>query len=123
MIPLKRENYVYEVKVKSTSIRKEPVVDKAKIEYFKKLLSKYSTKGDRQMSDNVNHPTHYTSGKFECIDVIEDVTSELKGLQAVCTANVMKYIWRWNKKNGVEDLKKARWYLDKLITSLEADND
>lgn len=72
------------------------------------------------MTDNVNHPSHYV-GKIECIDAIEDVTSELKGLQAVCTANVLKYIWRWNKKNGVEDLKKARWYLDKLINSLEVD--
>ena len=72
------------------------------------------------MIDNVNHPSHYV-GKIECIDAIEDVTSELKGLQAVCTANVLKYIWRWNKKNGVEDLKKARWYLDKLINSLEVD--
>jgi len=72
------------------------------------------------MIDNVNHPSHYV-GKIECIDAIEDVTSELKGIQAVCTANVLKYIWRWNKKNGVEDLKKARWYLDKLIASLEAD--
>jgi len=72
------------------------------------------------MIDNVNHPSHYV-GKIECIDAIEDVTSELKGIQAVCTANVLKYIWRWNKKNGVEDLKKARWYLDKLIASLETD--
>lgn len=72
------------------------------------------------MIDNVNHPSHYV-GKIECIDAIEEVTSKLKGIQAVCTANVLKYIWRWNKKNGVEDLKKARWYLDKLITGLEVD--
>ena len=73
------------------------------------------------MLDNINHPSHYASGKFECIDAIEDVTSNLIGIQAVCTANVMKYIWRWSIKNGVEDLKKAQWYLNKLIDKLEED--
>ena len=73
------------------------------------------------MIDNINHPSHYASGKFECIDAIEDVTSNLIGIQAVCTANVMKYIWRWSKKNGVEDLKKAQWYLNKIIDKLEED--
>ena len=70
--------------------------------------------------DNVNHPSHYTAGKVECIDAIESATSDLKGIEAVCTGNVIKYIWRWKLKNGLEDLKKARWYLDKLIK--EADS-
>lgn len=65
--------------------------------------------------DKVNHPKHYTAGKVECIDAIEAATVKLTGIEAVCTANVIKYVWRWKLKNGVEDLKKARWYLDKLI--------
>lgn len=69
--------------------------------------------------DNVNHPQHYTSGKVECIDALEAATSELKGIEAVCTANAIKYLWRWKLKNGSEDLKKARWYLDKLIQHVE----
>lgn len=66
------------------------------------------------MSDAIN-PQHYKQGQVECIDAIAAATCELKGLEAVCTANVIRYLWRWKAKNGVEDLKKARWYLDRLI--------
>jgi len=67
------------------------------------------------MSDIVNHPAHYTQGKVECIDAIEAATVHKNGLDAVCTANIIKYIWRCENKNGIEDLKKARWYLEKMI--------
>lgn len=66
--------------------------------------------------DNVNHPSHYMSHTgLETIDVIEAFTFGLTGMDAVCTANVIKYICRWKLKNGVEDLKKAQWYLNRLI--------
>lgn len=70
-------------------------------------------------SDIVNHPKHYTQGKIECIDAIEAAVYELSGLDAVCTANVIKYVWRWKHKNGVIDLKKAMWYLDRLIQNAD----
>jgi hypothetical protein len=70
-------------------------------------------------ADVVNHPPHYQADGIECIDVIEAVTRDMKGMHAVCTANVLKYLWRWPKKGGVESLKKARWYLDRLIADLE----
>jgi Protein of unknwon function (DUF3310) len=66
------------------------------------------------MKDNVN-PSHYKQGKVECIDAIEAATINKKGLDAVCTANVIKYIWRAESKGGVEDLKKAQWYLSRMI--------
>lgn len=66
------------------------------------------------MKDKVN-PSHYKQGKVECIDAIESATIGKKGLDAVCTANVIKYIWRCEQKGGVEDLKKAQWYLNKMI--------
>lgn len=69
--------------------------------------------------DNVDHPKHYTSGKVECIDALEAATVELKGIEAVCTANAIKYLWRWKQKNGVEDLKKSQWYINKLIKNME----
>lgn len=65
--------------------------------------------------DNVNHPKHYTQGRIECIDALAAATVELKGIEAVCTANAIKYLWRWKQKNGVEDLEKAHWYIDRLI--------
>ena len=70
--------------------------------------------------DMVNHPSHYKSNYgIEVIDVIEAFTEDLKGVEAVSTANVIKYICRWKKKNGLEDLKKAQWYLDHLVDYIE----
>jgi hypothetical protein len=83
------------------------------------ILNKYKGKAVKVAKDNVNHPSHYTQGKIECIDAIEEATKGLFGISAVCVANVIKYIWRYKFKNGIEDLKKARWYLDKLITHEE----
>ena len=75
-------------------------------------------------SDTVNHPAHYQlrgfPDGFETIDVIAAVTADLTGMEAVCTANALKYIIRWKHKNGVEDLRKARWYLDRLIGECES---
>jgi len=65
-------------------------------------------------NDNVNRPKHYTQGKVECIDAIESATMGLVGIVAVCVANVIKYVWRFALKNGVEDLDKADYYLQKL---------
>lgn len=71
------------------------------------------------MSDVVNNPKHYTYGKYECIDVIKELTQSLAGAQAFCMGNCLKYLWRWQYKNGVEDLKKARWYLNRVIEEFE----
>ena len=68
-----------------------------------------------QEDDVVNHPSHYTAGKVECIYALESATIGLEGIEAVCTANAIKYLWRWKHKNGVQDLKKAKWYIDRLI--------
>jgi len=89
---------------------------------LKKILHSYT--GSKAVKhtgagDNVNRPSHYTQGKIECIDAIEESTKGLIGISAVCVANVIKYIWRYKFKNGIEDLKKARWYLDKLISHEE----
>lgn len=68
------------------------------------------------MSDMVNHPSHYISPDgLEAIDVIKSFTKGLEGYEAVATGNALKYILRWKHKNGVEDLEKAKWYIDSLI--------
>lgn len=69
--------------------------------------------------DMVNHPEHYQSGKIETIDVIEEFTKDLKGIEASDTANVIKYACRWKRKNGVEDLRKLVWYANHLINHIE----
>lgn len=71
--------------------------------------------------DMINHPNHYQSENgLEVIDVIKEFTSGLEGIEATDTGNILKYICRWKKKNGVEDLKKAKWYLEHLIDYVES---
>ncbi len=82
---------------------------------LRSILNRYKSKVVKVIKDNVNHPSHYTQGAIECIDAIKEATKGLLGIEAVCTANIIKYVWRWKFKNGVEDLRKARWYLDRLI--------
>lgn len=67
--------------------------------------------------DNVNNPSHYADGEIECIDAIQSSMTH----EAFCgylKGNIQKYIWRYEKKGGIESLKKGQWYLDKLISVL-----
>lgn len=71
-------------------------------------------------NDAVQHPSHYTSGGIECIEAIK-ASMTADGFCDYCKGNIFKYIWRWRSKGGVEDLKKARVYLDWLIQSADTD--
>lgn len=73
------------------------------------------------IGDKVNHPTHYTKGKYEAIDVIEDAVQHApNAVFGTLQWQTLKYLLRmWNKDNALEDAKKARWYLDRLINKLE----
>lgn len=72
------------------------------------------------MVDNVNHPAHYETGKFECIDVMVE-TQGVEATMDFCVCNALKYIYRHRKKNGVEDIKKADWYLKKYLELAESE--
>lgn len=64
--------------------------------------------------DNINHPPHYIQGKIECIDAMESAY----GTEAVimfCMCNAFKYQWRFNNKNGREDILKCQWYQNKMV--------
>ena len=63
--------------------------------------------------DMVNSPPHYNKNGIECIDAIESATGE--GFEYYLQGNVLKYLWRYRYKNGVQDLEKANWYLSRLI--------
>ena len=68
----------------------------------------------------VSHPSHYQSESgLEVIDVIEAFTSDLNGIEATDTGNILKYMCRWKHKNGLQDLEKAQWYLTHLIEKLK----
>lgn len=68
-----------------------------------------------ERADPVKKPAHYTYGRYEAIDVIEELTAGASGPEGFLLGNVLKYLWRYRRKNGLEDLQKARWYLDRLI--------
>ena len=77
--------------------------------------------GVREIKDEmVTHPPHYQSESgLEVIDVIEAFTTNLNGIEATDTGNIIKYMCRWKSKNGLQDLRKAAWYLEHLISKVE----
>lgn len=72
------------------------------------------------MADMVNHPTHYETGKFECIEVMVE-TQGVEAVQDFCICNAFKYLYRHRRKNGKEDIEKARWYINKYLELEEKD--
>ena len=68
----------------------------------------------KKKDDVVNHPSHYCTGKYECIEVMTEVFGK-KAVQDFCRCNAFKYLYRSDRKNGIEDIKKARWYINKFI--------
>lgn len=65
-------------------------------------------------------PRRHRGWWMKASDGYAECTNGLTGIEAVCTANAIKYLWRWKRKNGVEDLKKAVWYIQHLIDEKES---
>lgn len=88
--------------------------------YMKEKMMEEINKTANRISDKldmVNSPPHYNKTGVECIDAIRAATGD--GYEYYLQGNIMKYLWRYRYKNGTEDLKKARWYLNKLIEEVE----
>lgn len=83
----------------------------------REVVEKY---GEDAKPDPVNRPAHYTSGGIECIDAMQAAFGE-DAVKDFCLCNAFKYLWRHRQKNGVEDLKKCRWYLNRLIREMEVE--
>ena len=73
-----------------------------------------------EIQDMVNSPPHYNKSGIECIEAIKAMTGD--GFKFYLQGNIMKYLRRYLYKNGVEDLKKAKWYLSELIDNVEEDD-
>ena len=71
------------------------------------------------VNDVVNRPEHYRQGGVECIEAIKAAVTTAPPVQAVYVANILKYVWRYREKNGIQDLLKARWFLDELIKEVD----
>ena len=79
------------------------------------ISKKETNKEDKDLTSDVKcnsvvHPNHYNSGKYECIEVMREVFGE-EAVKLFCAMNAFKYLWRYNKKNGEEDVAKACNYL------------
>lgn len=85
-------------------------------------MEKLFNNTENKQKDNVNHPSHYTFGKIEVMDYIEDKLSDVE-CEGYFVGNIIKYVSRFRKKNGIEDLKKAQWYLNRLISNMEGKNE
>lgn len=81
------------------------------------------SEADDRMSADVNHPLRYTKGDIECIDALEAAVVGKSPDEAICVANVIKYLWRYEEKEPLRSLKSARWYLDRLISKVERRTD
>lgn len=96
-------------------------------EKFKKDLEEFESWDDSKIismynkSDAVNSPSHYTRGSTEAIDIIEEAIQDAPSpVEGLLQGQVLKYLLRiWLKENSVQDAKKAKWYLDRLISKLE----
>ncbi len=85
----------------------------------KELAEKIVREYERRISmDNVNHPEHYTKGGVECIEAIR-ASMTREAFCGYCKGNILKYIWRYEDKGQGEDLKKAKVYLDWLISEVD----
>ena len=86
--------------------------------YAEGQLANTEKKIGEPIEDVVNHPSHYTQGEIECIEAIKYINNKLhtEGYEGYCLGNFIKYIWRCNYKNGWEDIDKAIFYLNELLT-------
>ena len=93
-------------------------------ELKEKPMAKWDTDGIQQAlknianRDQVNSPPHYGQGQIECIEYIKDFLTKEEYI-GYLRGNIAKYLHRWRYKNGIEDLKKAQWYLNKLVQEVE----
>ena len=92
--------------------------------YNESIRKRYREVGNimrKQKEDMVNNPPHYNKSGIETIDAIKAMTDD--GYEYYLQGNIMKYLWRYRYKNGVEDLKKAQWYLNELIEELDKEDE
>jgi|TARA_B100000963_G_scaffold355070_1_gene372650 hypothetical protein len=86
-------------------------------EEFMKRAAMKADEAGIVVKDMVNSPPHYNKSGIECIDAIAAATDD--GYEYYLQGNIIKYLWRYRYKNGTEDLKKAQWYLNKLVVEVE----
>jgi len=88
----------------------------------KEYISDQTHEAVQHAIDMVNHPKHYETGKFECIEVMQEVFGK-GAVEDFCLCNAFKYLYRCtNKSDMIQDIEKARWYIDKFLELERADD-
>ena len=105
---------------KSWYLNGEEVTEEEVMGIAKWVLAEEGVRVDNT-EDNVNSPSHYNQSGIECIDAIKASLGD--EYRDYCKGNVMKYLWRYKYKNGIEDLKKAQWYLNSMVDSLQQEEE
>ena len=95
----------------------QPDEDKLMDEFY----SRKSKKKDMVFSEDMVNSPHYNKSGIECINAIQAATGD--GYEYYLQGNILKYLWRYRYKNGVEDLKKAQWYLNELVEEVGGGDD
>ena len=104
-----------------TLAQEEYIKDMRHLAYMRMMATKEETAMKYNKDDDmVNHPEHYNKAGIETIDALEAMLGD--GFEAYLQGNIAKYLWRYRYKNGIEDLKKAEWYLRKLIEVKDNEN-
>ena len=93
-----------------TLAEEEYIKDMRHLDYMRMMAEKEKAMEEKDM---VNSPLHYNKAGIETIDALEAMLVD--GFDFYLQGNIVKYLWRFRYKNGVEDLRKAQWYLNKLI--------
>ena len=122
-------NYINEEFVNEYKANWEETVNKQNADdkpYVKEKFSHENIVGVDKQEDTVNHPSHYISANgLEAIDFIQAFTDGLTGGEAFCIGNALKYLCRFKNKNHddpTEDLKKAQWYINRVINMWDGDD-
>ena len=110
VIPVKDEK---DAKEKEQKLQKFFVDEKTSLDALCYSLGNQIRQGVLS-NDDVSHPNHYQKGGMECIDAIRAAVTDCRGFEAYYVGNIIKYIWRYKEKNGIEDLQKAAKYLEWL---------
>lgn len=92
------------------------MVKNSKNEYSEDDISElFELDNENKEQDVINNPSHYTFGKYECLDVAKEIVKDMSGEESIMFFNAFKYLWRHKHKNGLQDLKKCEFYLKELI--------
>ncbi len=92
--------------------KREPIVDEYDMPAYEENIRAKDQEFIDLTTDVVNHPSHYTQGGIECIEVLEQLAADGHDFRIL---NAIKYLWRYRHKGGHESLQKAQWYIDRVL--------